>query len=228
MEKNKNILIGGLLAIVLVMAVGYAAFATQLTINGTATITSNWDVHFDQTKTWDSTDNTAQVSGVVAATAGLTGATAPTGDVSYTDGQHATIAAHFNQPGDVVIFTLTIENGGSLDATTTGSTVTATGTTQLTQLSPGVYRTTNGNIKITVTDPTNNLTKSTGANPTRTMTVRAEFVDANGTCSVEPTTNTTETACKTAGGTWTQGNTTGNLTTQEEATMTIGLNYTQA
>ena len=30
MEKNKNILIGGLLAIVLIMAVGYAAFATQL------------------------------------------------------------------------------------------------------------------------------------------------------------------------------------------------------
>ena len=49
--KNKNILIGTLLAVVFVMAVGYAAFAQQLTINGTATINSSWDVHFDQTKT---------------------------------------------------------------------------------------------------------------------------------------------------------------------------------
>ena len=43
--KNKNVLIGGLLAIVFVMAVGYAAFATQLNITGSANVTSTWDVH---------------------------------------------------------------------------------------------------------------------------------------------------------------------------------------
>ena len=35
---NKNILIGGLIAIVVVMVSGYAAFATQLNINGTAKV----------------------------------------------------------------------------------------------------------------------------------------------------------------------------------------------
>ena len=60
MEKNKNILIGGLLAIVLIMAVGYAAFATQLTVNGTAEITSKWDVHFKE----DNTAMTATTTGV--------------------------------------------------------------------------------------------------------------------------------------------------------------------
>ena len=34
-------------AVVFVMAVGYAAFAQLLTINGTASIDSSWDVHFD-------------------------------------------------------------------------------------------------------------------------------------------------------------------------------------
>ena len=49
-SKHKNILIGTLLAVVFVMAVGYAAFAQQLQINGTATINSTWDVHFNQTQ----------------------------------------------------------------------------------------------------------------------------------------------------------------------------------
>ena len=44
MEKKKNLIIGGLIAIVLAMAVGYAAFATNLDINGTSTIDSKWDV----------------------------------------------------------------------------------------------------------------------------------------------------------------------------------------
>ena len=35
-KKKKNLLIGGLIAIVLVMAVGYAAFATNLNITSSA------------------------------------------------------------------------------------------------------------------------------------------------------------------------------------------------
>ena len=60
-SKHKNVLIGALLAVVFVMAVGYAAFATTLTINGEATITSNWHVGFDMEKDED-------VPGVVTAT----------------------------------------------------------------------------------------------------------------------------------------------------------------
>ena len=36
-----------LLAVVFVMAIGYAAFSQQLTINGTASIDSSWDVHIE-------------------------------------------------------------------------------------------------------------------------------------------------------------------------------------
>ena len=43
-SRNKNILIGALLAVILIMGVGYAAFAQQLNINGTANITSTWQV----------------------------------------------------------------------------------------------------------------------------------------------------------------------------------------
>ena len=49
-SKHKNILIGALLAVVFVMAVGYAAFAQTLTINGSAEITSSWDVRYETTQ----------------------------------------------------------------------------------------------------------------------------------------------------------------------------------
>ena len=42
--KHKTALIGGLLAIVVVMAVGYAAFSQALIINGSASIDSNWQI----------------------------------------------------------------------------------------------------------------------------------------------------------------------------------------
>ena len=48
-SKHKNALIVALVAVVLVMAVGYAAFAQNLIINGSAEITSTWDVHMTQT-----------------------------------------------------------------------------------------------------------------------------------------------------------------------------------
>ena len=43
--RYKNLLIGGLLSLILVMAIGFSAFATQLNINGPSNITSSWDVH---------------------------------------------------------------------------------------------------------------------------------------------------------------------------------------
>lgn len=44
MKYANTIIIGSLLIILLVMSVGYAAFATQLQLNGTATIQGDWDV----------------------------------------------------------------------------------------------------------------------------------------------------------------------------------------
>ena len=50
-NNHKNAMIAMLLGALVVMAVAYAAFSTALTINGTATINSSWNVHFDTTKT---------------------------------------------------------------------------------------------------------------------------------------------------------------------------------
>ena len=46
-DMHKSSLIMILLAVVFVMAIGYAAFSTTLNINGTAQITSSWDVHIE-------------------------------------------------------------------------------------------------------------------------------------------------------------------------------------
>lgn len=156
--NNKNVFIGALLAIVVVMAVGYAAFASQLNINGTASVTSSWNVAFDTTKT-----------SAVTPTSGLSGATAPTGTISFGNSQTATVSANLNQPGDKVVFTLTIKNTGTLKAklgapTLTGTSCTVNGLT---------CTSTSGHIKFTVTNPVStSLAAGTG---TTTMTVTAEY-----------------------------------------------------
>ncbi len=155
---NKNILIGGLIAIVVVMVSGYAAFATQLNINGTANITSSWNVAFDTTQTSAYTPTT-----------GLSGATAPTGSIAFTDDQTANLTANLNQPGDKIVFTLTVKNTGNLKAKLEAPTLTGTSCT----VSDLTCTSASGHIKFTVTNPTpTSIAATTG---TATITVTAEY-----------------------------------------------------
>ena len=177
-SKHKNALIGALLAVVFVMAVGYAAFAQQLTINGTATITSTWDVHFDKTKNED--------SGAVSVNAGIaSAATQPSGTITYGDEHTATLSATLIQPGDTVTYKLTIENGGNIRATLQEPVVTMSGDEDGTAL---VAK--KGNIQFTVTAATPNTNRQ---KETAIMTVKAEFlssaeiVGTNNTASVDIT-----------------------------------------
>ena len=160
-SKHKNALIGALLAVVFVMAVGYAAFAQTLTINGEATITSNWHVGFDMEKDED-------VPGVVTATK-TTGTTDPSGTVTYSNDQNATINATLIQPGDTVEFELTIENYGNINAQLNTPVVTAKSGVDENE-APLIVK--QGNIIFTVTAP-NPTTIAAGE--TATMTVTAEF-----------------------------------------------------
>ena len=120
-SKHKNALIVALLAVVLVMAVGYAAFAQSLTINSTATIQEstdgkqNWKVAFEK-------NEDAKVE-----SPGATGST-PTGSISFTNDYSAVIDAQFDAPGDNIIYTFTVKNDGSIKATLTQPTISLTTT----------------------------------------------------------------------------------------------------
>ena len=104
--KGRNLVIGVLLAAVAIMAVGYAALAQTLQINGTATISSNWDVAIT-----DITKGTP------------TGGAANRTPASHT-GTTATFDVTLNQPGDTMTYVVTVHNGGTLNAKLTGLTVT--------------------------------------------------------------------------------------------------------
>lgn len=161
-SKQKNALIVALLAIVLVMGVGYAAFSQALNITGTAQITSTWNVHFDTSKV-------TATPGVVSTNTGAGGTVAPSGTVSYSGNNAATVAATLNQPGDSVTFTLTIMNEGNIAAALGNPVVTMDGDEDGT----GNLTAKKGNIQFTVTpaDPA-----TINGSETATMTVKAEFI----------------------------------------------------
>lgn len=97
--KHKNALIGALLAVVFVMAVGYAAFAQQLTINGSASISSSWDIKITDIQPGSpvgtAVSNSASVGG---------------------GGLSASFSASLQSPSDSLTYTVTVHNGGNIDA----------------------------------------------------------------------------------------------------------------
>lgn len=166
-NKNKNILIGGLLAIVLVMAVGYAAFATQLQVSGTAKIDSTWNVHFDKTKT-----DTAVVTAGGSATPATTETDVQATPIVYGSDTAATIKASLKQPGDKIVYTFTVLNEGTIAATLPQT--------------PTLSSAGNDFIKFTVSDF--DTTSLAATNGTATFTVTVEYVDVkNGESSATPT-----------------------------------------
>lgn len=122
-EKHKNILIGGLVAIVLIMAVGYAAFATQLNINGTASVASTWDVHIKNI-----------TPGTPVGTAVNKAATV--GESKLTAAFETELVA----PGDSLTYTVEVENGGTLDAKLSDLTLTPTASSAITYTSDGIAK----------------------------------------------------------------------------------------
>lgn len=92
---RQNAVIVGLFAVVGLIAVGYAALATTLTINGTAKVVGDWNVKItDISVAGDGEDETAP---------------------SYTD-TTATFSANLVKPGDARSYTVTIKNEGNIDA----------------------------------------------------------------------------------------------------------------
>jgi len=169
MNDNKNIVIGLLCTILCVMAVAYAAFSTSLQINGTASITSNWNVAITN----------------IACTpekGKADGKDIPNPSVSGINSATASIGVSFNQPGDKVTCVVTITNNGSLDAEL------KTITTTPTEVINGNGKIDNGETALTIDDfihytigqGTNDTAKvgaTLTAEGTHTYTIYAEYVN---------------------------------------------------
>ena len=96
--KQRNYIILGLCSILLVMAAGYAAFRTQLTINGTSNISSEWKVLI--------TDIQSSV---------LAGAATDAEEPTHTE-TTVTFKTNLVSPGDSMQYDITVENQGDIDA----------------------------------------------------------------------------------------------------------------
>ena len=103
--EQKNFAIVALVCALAIMAVGYSLLTQNLTINGTANITSTWDV---------------QITGITEGEA--TGGAINKTPASFT-GTSATFNVNLVKPGDKMVYEITVKNSGTLNAKLTGLTV---------------------------------------------------------------------------------------------------------
>lgn len=156
MEKDKrNIVVGMLLAAICIMSVGYAALAQQLTINGTAQITSKWEV---------------QITDIQAQGTPSTGVTETTGFPKYT-ATTAEFDVSLTSPGDTITYAVTVTNSGTLKAKLDSMTITATDANNATTTLSG----TDEAIQYTVTGVTEGVTTLAANNGTNTVLVTVTY-----------------------------------------------------
>ena len=175
-RKKRNLIIGSLLAILVIMTVGYAAFSTQLKITGNASITSNWNV---------------QITGISNGTP--TGSAENAINPSY-DVLTANMEVNLYSPGDSMTYEITIENKGTIDATLSKITKTDTNNPAILFETSGVNEGDNLNagdkttmtVKITYNP---NITTQP-ENPTSELNVTLTY-EQKGNSSVTPPTPTT-------------------------------------
>ena len=149
MKDTKNYLIGGLFVAIVFMAIGYAALSSKLQINGTAEITSSWNIYIEsiteKTKTGTANGGTPTVS---------------------SDKTSATFNAQLLSPGDSVTYEVVVRNDGSLEGLLSALNIT------------GPTTSTSG-IKYTVTGVTPSTTTIAASGGTNTVTVVAEWVSTD-------------------------------------------------
>ena len=98
-STQRNYLIVGLCAILVIMGVGYAAFSSQLKITGTSNIDSTWSV-----KITSITPNS------------IVGTAEDKPEVTTYNDTSATFGVILKSPGDSITYDITIENQGTIDA----------------------------------------------------------------------------------------------------------------
>lgn len=159
MEKRKNtqlFVIAILSVALLTMSIGFASYASTLTINGTATVRANkWSVHYV-------TNSYAETTGSKAASSST---------LTNTD---FTFAVTLDKPGDFYEATATIINDGTFNANLTALTMTALTDAQKKYLT---YTVTYDGTPYTASQSSlsNSLPFATGSN-TKTVKVRVEYI----------------------------------------------------
>lgn len=164
--RYKNLLIGGLFSLILVMAICYSAFATQLNINGTSNITSSWDVHIKSITPGTPVGNAVNKSATV-------------GDSKLS----ATFAAELLAPNDSITYTIEVENSGSLDAKLSSLTFTPGASAAITYSYDNIAKddviAAGGTKEFTVTVAYNNInTQPTEADKTSALSMVLSFIQA--------------------------------------------------
>ena len=184
-ERDKRTyLIIGLFAVLVVMVVGFAAFSSQLQINGTSNISSNWDVHIK--------DNGVTYKNAVEATSTL---------AEKTSNLVATFACNLITPGKSTIsYDVVVENKGSLNAKldsinlTGGNSAIAvvTSPTNASLSTSPIVLAPNDETTITVTVSYNDIsTQPTGSGLTTNITAQLNFSQTNDSPTpVTPASNT--------------------------------------
>ncbi len=170
--RQRNYIILGLCSILLIMAAGYAAFRTQLTINGTSNITSDWKVLITdiQSKT-------------------LSGAATDAETPSHTE-TTATFKTNLVSPGDSMQYDITVENRGDIDAVLESIDVKASENEAILFETSGIKRgdklLPNESDVLTVVVTYNPETTNQPENLNATVTVTLNYVQDDGSVLPEP------------------------------------------
>jgi hypothetical protein len=131
--RDSNIkipIIAALVVAVVSLGVAFAAFSTQLNINGTATVqASSWDIYFTTAASGGSKpeSSTNMPSGTITPSGSVSDATASILATTFT------WSANFKSPNDKVVYTIYVKNGGDYNAKVSNITtpaITCTGDTK--------------------------------------------------------------------------------------------------
>ncbi len=173
MEKSRNYVVFGVLALVVslvAVSLAYAGFSQNLNINGTATIKNvNWDVHFENiankqvtgTATWGTEPSIASATSI--------------GDYSV----------NFKTPGDSASFEFDVKNAGNFNAQMTGLTIgtptcTTTDTNFQTNCASRISYTLREKNGSTLTGPDNSVINANGNKKTYVLTLTYNTTENQG------------------------------------------------
>ena len=166
-RTQRNYIIMGLCAVLLIMAVGYAAFQSQLKITGTSNIGSNFLV---------------RITGIQSNV--QSGSASNAIEPSYTD-TTATFKTNLVSPGDSMKYDITVANEGNIDAVLNSIKVNNSNNEAITFETSGIeegdeLKASESDI-LTVIVTYNPSITSQPENTTATITVTLDYGQSNGT-----------------------------------------------